>query len=90
MFVYLYIQHSLTSICYILNLLYRCKPLRSRFVFLSFNVIQNIHIIMYVKYVDCAGFFSATFIHLRQFFLFFFLSICKSNIPLTSVIMNLK
>jgi hypothetical protein len=25
-----------------------------------------------------------------NFFLFFFLSICKSNIPLTSVIMNLK
>jgi hypothetical protein len=43
MFVHLYIQHSLTSICYILNLLYRWKPLRSRFVFLSFNVIQNIH-----------------------------------------------
>ena len=38
-----YIQHSLTSICYILNLLNRWKPLRSRFAFLSFNAIQNIH-----------------------------------------------
>ncbi len=32
--------------------------------------------------------FFTTFIHWRHFF--FFLSICKSNIPLTNVIMNLK
>jgi hypothetical protein len=40
----------------------------------------------------CAVVFFTTFIHWRQFFVFcvFFLSICKSNIPLTSVIMNLK
>ena len=37
-------------------------------------------------------FFFTTFIHWRQFFVFcfLFLSICKSNIPLTSVTMNLK
>jgi hypothetical protein len=38
----------------------------------------------------CAVVFFHNFYSLKTIFWFFFLSICKSNIPLTSVIMNLK
>jgi hypothetical protein len=43
MFVHLYIQHSLTSICYILNLLYRWKPKSQKLCFsrTSFVYVQN-------------------------------------------------
>ena len=44
-----------------------------------------------VLYMCCCCFFSQLLFIEDIFFCFsFFLSICKSNIPLTSVIMNLK
>ena len=65
----------------------KCQFCTNRFVFLSFNVIKNYP---HVKYVDYVLLFFHNLYSFKTNLCLFLLSICKSNTPLTSVIMNLQ